>query len=87
MDELYNNLYGNNQNFDFDLNLGVFLKVPLIIFLIGNVFYTFMLVLKIRILVDTVEAESNNKMKMLAYINLFVSIGATILGLILILLG
>lgn len=88
MDNFYDQLFGSNtMNLEMGINLGILFKIPLIIFLVGNLFYCFMLILKIKILVDTVESQGNSQMKALAHINLAVSaVGAT-LGSILILLG
>jgi len=88
MDNFYEQLFGNNtENLNMNINLGILFKIPLIIFLIGNLFYAFMLVLKVKILVDTVNSQGNTQMRVLAFINLAVSIIGATLGCILILLG
>jgi len=46
-----------------------------------------MLVLKIKILADTIESEANKKIKSIVYINLLVSIVIGILGTFIIILG
>lgn len=69
------------------INIGDLLKAPLIVILIGVLLYAFLLLLKVRILVDTVESEGNFRMKVLVSINLFVTILACVLGTIIILLG
>lgn len=66
------------------INLGDILKIPLIIVLVGVLLYSFMLLLKVRILVDTIDTEGNFKMKTLVSINLFFTIFATVLGTIII---
>lgn len=63
------------------------IKVPIVLVLIICVFYSFMLLLKTKILVDTVESDGNSKMKVLALLNLLVSIFLGILGTIIIVLG
>lgn len=71
----------------FTLNLGSILKLPLIIILIGNIFYSLMLILKTKILSDTVDSDGSRKIKVLVYINLFISLITTLLASFLILLG
>mgnify|MGYP001002111829 CR=1 FL=1 len=40
MDNFYEQLFGNNtENLNLNINLGILFKIPLIIFLIGNLFY------------------------------------------------
>ncbi len=74
-------------NWDPLLKLGDILKIPLILVLLGCLFYAFMLFLKVRILMDTVESENSSKVKALVYINLFISLLVSIIGTIIIVLG
>jgi len=46
-----------------------------------------MLILKIRILHDTIDLEGSDKAKVLVYVNLVVSLVVGILGVIIIVLG
>lgn len=85
MDNLIGDL--NTITFNPILDFGEILKVPLILILVGVLLYSFLLLLKVRILVDTVESEGNFKMKALVSINLFVTIFTTIFGILIILLG
>lgn len=83
--DIYTNLFTTLPSFS--LNLGDILKVPLVILLIANVFYSFMLVLKVKILVDTVDSENNGKVRGVVYINLIISLITMLIATILILLG
>ena len=68
-------------------SLVILLKIPLIIILAVCMFYSFMLILKIRILHDTIDLEGSDKAKVLVYVNLVVSLVVGILGIIIIMLG
>ncbi len=69
------------------ISLGGIFKIPLILILIVCIFYAFMLSLRARILVDTVESEGNTKIKVLVFINLLVSLIIGVVGTIIIVLG
>lgn len=62
-------------------------KIPLILILVVCVFYAFMLSLRTKILVDTVESEGNLKIKILVSLNLLISLIVGIVGTIIIVLG
>jgi len=68
-------------------SLVILLKIPLIIILAVCMFYSFMLILKIRILHDTIDLEGSDKAKVLVYANLVVSLVIGVLGIIIIVLG
>jgi len=85
MGNIYDEIFANT--WEPVLNLGDILKIPLVIILVGVLLYSFMLLLKVRILVDTINSEGNFKMKALVSFNLFITIFATILGTMIILLG
>ncbi len=85
MENIYDKLF--TSTYQFNINLGDVLKLPMIVILIGNVLYSFMLVLKIKILADTIESDSNRKIKSLVYINMLVSIVVGILATFIIILG
>lgn len=74
------------MDFDFS-SFSWILKVPLAIFIAGIVFYNFMMLLRIRILADTVDSNENSSLKKLASIQTFLSIGGCLVSLVLILLG
>ena len=63
-------------------SLVILLKIPLIIILAVCMFYSFMLILKIRILHDTIDLEESDKAKVLVYANLVVSLVIGVLGII-----
>lgn len=85
MEDIYMNLFTSSSIFT--LNLGDILKFPLIILLIANIFYSLMLVLKVKILSDTVDSDGNGRIKILVYLNLVISVLMGLIATILILLG
>ena len=84
-----NSILDKVLGFDFGQmgSLVILLKIPLIIILAVSIFYSFMLILKIRILHDTIDLEGSDKAKVLVYANLVVSLVVGILGVIIIVLG
>ncbi len=84
-----NSILDKVLEFDFGQmgSLVILLKIPLIIILAVSIFYSFMLILKIRILHDTIDLEESDKAKVLVYDNLVVSLVVGILGIIIIVLG
>ncbi|HOK59623.1 MAG TPA: hypothetical protein PK432_01460 [Candidatus Dojkabacteria bacterium] len=84
-----NSILDKVLEFDFGQmgSLVILLKIPLIIILAVSIFYSFMLILKIRILHDTIDLEGSDKAKVLVYANLVVSLVVGILGIIIIMLG
>ncbi|MCD4811014.1 hypothetical protein K8R14_00175 [bacterium] len=56
------------------------------ILLFAIIFYAFMLILKVRVLRDTLHVAKNDITKQMIMLNIFVSIGGGILAFILILL-
>ena len=84
-----NSILDKVLGFDFGQmgSLVILLKIPLIIILAVCMFYSFMLILKIRILHDTIDLEGSDKAKVLVYANLVVSLVVGILGIIIIVLG
>ncbi len=68
-------------------NLLVLLKIPLVFILSVSIFYSFMLLLKVRILRDTISLENEDKVRILVYINLLISLVVGVLGIIIIVLG
>lgn len=63
------------------------LKVPLAILVAGVIFYNMMMMLRIRILADTVDSNENGLMKKIAYVHTILSILGCLISLVLILLG
>jgi len=63
------------------------LKVSVAILIAGIMFYNMMMLLRIRILADTVDSSGNSNIKRLAYIHTILSTGMCLISLVLILLG
>ncbi len=76
-----------NTDFDLSINFGGLLKFPLILVLLGCLFYAFMLFLKLRILKDTIDLEGSTKMRVLVLLNLLISLIISIIGIVIIVLG
>ncbi|MFA5622677.1 MAG: DUF5657 family protein [Candidatus Dojkabacteria bacterium] len=85
MESIYEQLFTNSLTLS--LNLGDILKIPLVVILLANIFYSFMLVLKIKVLIDTIGTRSSGKIKKIGYLNLGISIVIGILATFIILLG
>lgn len=83
--EILNEMFSSNPTLSIDF--GGILKIPLILVLIGCLFYAFMLFLKLRILKDTIDLEGSTKMRVLVFLNLIISLIVSIVGTILIVLG
>ena len=63
------------------------LKIPLAILVAGIIFYNMMMLLRVRILADTVDSNENIVIKRLAYVHAILSTGMCLVSLVLILLG
>jgi hypothetical protein len=85
MDNIYTDIMGGNIHIG--INWIDIFKIPLVVVLLGILLYSFLLVLRIKILVDTVDSEGNKKMLLLGYVNLLVTLFTTIVGTIIILLA
>jgi hypothetical protein len=83
--DFYDNLFENNNVPE--VSLGDILTIPIILIALGNIFYSAMLLLKFKVLSDTVESYGKNKMKNLIYFNIIVSVIAGVIGTFLIILG
>lgn len=80
----YGGIYdGFGINFSF---VGGAIRFLVGILLFSMVFYAFMLILKTRVLKDTVDVAENSLTKIIITINLFITIGGGVLSFILILL-
>jgi len=64
----------------------VFIKILACLLLFAGLFYSFMLILKLRVLRDTMDISSSGVPKLIVVSNLIVSLVGSILALILILL-
>lgn len=85
MESIYEQLFTNSLTLS--LNLGDILKIPLVVILLANIFYSFMLLLKVKVLIDTIGTRSSGKIKKIGYLNLGISIVIGILATFIILLG
>lgn len=84
MDLDYGGIYqGFGMGFSF-VGASIRLLVGILVFCM--VFYAFMLILKARVLKDTVDVKENAITKAVLTVNLFITIGGAILSFILILL-
>jgi hypothetical protein len=68
-------------------DLSWLVKVPLAILLAGVIFYNIMMILRVRILSDTIDSSDNPNIKKLAYVHTVLSIAGCLVSLVLILLG
>ena len=84
MDINYTDTYGNLSLGFF--STGGFVKLLVGFILFAIILYSFMLILKIRVLKDTVDIAENSIIKTIITFNLVVSAGGAILAFILILL-
>lgn len=83
--EILNKMFSSNPTLSIDF--GGILKIPLILVLLGCLFYAFMLFLKLRILKDTIDLEGSTKMRVLVFLNLLISLIISIVGIVIIVLG
>ena len=74
------------MNFEFS-DFSWVIKIPMVIVIVGLVFYNFMMFLRIRILADTVDSNDNATVKKLSYAHTIISILLSLVSLVLILLG
>jgi hypothetical protein len=65
---------------------GVILKFLVSILLFGIIFYSFMFIIKLRVLQDTIDVSSSSLVKKIIGINLVITIIGSIISFILILL-
>ncbi len=69
------------------LNLGDILKIPLIILLVVNIFFSIILFLRARILADTVSTSESRTIKGLILTYLTVTIIGSLLAILFLILG
>lgn len=69
------------------LNLGDILKIPLIILLVVNIFFSIILFLRARILADTVSTTESRTIKGLILIYLTATIIGSLLAILFLILG
>ena len=80
----YSNIY---NNFDLGFSFaGGLVKILVGLLLFSILFYSFMLLLKIRVLQDTIDISESTISKIVITFNLIITLGGSILAFILILL-
>lgn len=71
----------------FTVSLLNILKIPLFLFLLGNVLFSLLLFLRVRILADTFKAPENKIIQTVVLIYIFVTVMLTLLSVLLLILG
>lgn len=83
--EILENLGANMNTFSF--NLVSLLKIPFFIILVGNILFSLLLFLRVRILADTFKSPNNKKVKLLILFHLAVVIMGSLLSLLFVILS
>ena len=80
----------NNLSFGsgdiFSLNILSILKIPIILILLGNILFSTLLFLKVRILADTFKTPQNKIVKIIMGVHIIVIIVGTLLSLLFVIL-
>jgi hypothetical protein len=82
--DILENLTNNGRTFSF--NILTILKIPVILALLGNIFFAAMLFLRIRILADTFKSPRNKMVKGIMSIYIALVVLGTLLSLLLVIL-
>lgn len=83
--EILNNLGANMNTFSF--NLVSLLKIPFLVILVGNILFTLLLFLRVRILADTFKSPNNKKVKLLILFHITVVVIGSLLSLLFVILS
>ena len=83
--EILQNLGANMNTFSF--NLVSLLKIPFLFILVGNILFTLLLFLRVRILADTFKSPSNKKVKLLILFHITVVVIGSLLSLLFVILS
>ncbi len=83
--ELLDSLAVHSPQMDF--NFFGLLKIPVLLFLFGNMFFSLMLYLRVRILSDTFSSPENRIVKTVILIHLFVTIIGSLISLLFVILS
>ena len=86
INEILNNLY-TIQIGTIEFNLIPLLKVPAILLLIGNLLFSLILYLRVRILTDTFVMEDSKKMKSIVVLYLIVTFLLTLAAMLFLILS
>ena len=84
IDDLLNNLGGNSGTLSFDITS--LLKLPIILILMGNIFFAVLLFLRVRILADTFKTPENKIVKTVILLYTGIVLVGTLLSLLFIIL-
>jgi len=84
LDDLLNNLGGSGGTLSFDITS--LLKLPIILILIGNIFFAVLLFLRVRILADTFKTPENKIVKAIILLYTGIVLVGTLLSLLFIIL-
>lgn len=83
--DILNNLsFGSGDTFSF--NLLSILKIPIILILLGNILFSTLLFLRVRILADTFKTSQNKIVKMIMGVHIIIVIVGTLLSLLFVIL-
>lgn len=80
--DIDNMLENMGMGINLSFNLSSILKIPLVIILLGNVFFAILLFLRVRILSDTFKTVTGKKIKVLVVTYLAIILLGTLLSLL-----
>ena len=84
VNEFLNNLGGNSSILSFDVMS--LLKVPIILLLMGNILFSLLLFLRVRILADTFKDPQNKIVKIVVLLYMAVVLVGSLLSLLFVIL-
>lgn len=84
IDDFLNNLGGSSSILSFDI-LSL-LKLPIILVLIGNILFSLLLFLRVRILADTFKTPQNKIVKTIILLYMLIVLVGTLLSLLFVIL-
>lgn len=85
--EILDNLGSRDTNFGIEIDFTNLLKLPLILFVVGNLLFTILLFLRVRILADTFDAQENKFVKILVLIHIFATVIGSIISILFVMLS
>ncbi len=78
---------GKNPFGGLGFNAASFLKLPIVLILVGNVLFAALLFLRVRILADTFESANSTLIRAILFIYLIVTIIGSIIAVLFLLVG
>jgi hypothetical protein len=84
IDDFLNNLGGSSESLSFSITS--LLKLPIILILIGNIFFAILLFLRVRILADTFQTPQNKTVKTVILLYIGTVLVGTLLSLLFVIL-